>query len=263
MLHPETVDPEPHPSLCFAYFPRIRARHVEEAVHAARTRLTVWFSLLGVVDQRPIDYQILRTWAANPDSPFPFLQGPIVVPLSLAHKLWEDLLPESQDLLNADDELATRIRQAFVHLDRAQRAADAEERFDEAWRVLEILAGNATRGLFTTVCYFPLYFVPKDFDQMPRRRQEALVADVYDRHKRYLSSAKKFRNRRVVHREVTGTDIRVFDHNAQWLLSFARTALRAVDGAWDSGARTPPEVVSRLQAAYERHFKLILKRVCS
>jgi hypothetical protein len=159
--------------------------------------------------------------------------------------------------------LAIRIRQAFVHLDRAQRAADAEDRFDEAWRVLEILAGNATRNLFSTVCYLPLYFVPKGFAQMPKPQQEALVADVYKRHRRYLSSARTFRNRRVVHRELTGTDIRVFDHNAQWLLSFARTALRAVDAARDSGARTPGEVVSRLQAEYEKLFKLILKRICS
>jgi hypothetical protein len=36
-LHPDTVDPRSHANLCFAYFPRIPARHVEEAVYRART----------------------------------------------------------------------------------------------------------------------------------------------------------------------------------------------------------------------------------
>jgi len=255
---PDGVETEPPPSLCYAHFPRIYARHAAEAVHLARTVLAEWFSLLGVFDQRPLDYHILRAWAASADLPFPMLQGPIVVPLALAHKLWTDLLSDWQDLLNANDDMATRIRQAIVHLDRAQRTADVEEGFDEAWTVLEILAGNATRALFATVCYLPLYFVPQDFDRLPTRQREALVAEAYERHKRYLSSAKVFRNQRVVHREFTGTDVSVLDHNARWLLSFGRTALRAAISSWQSGARSPREMVSNLRSAYEKNYGMRL-----
>lgn len=175
------------------------------------------------------------------------------MPLSSVAEVWPATMQAWEDLLKATDDLAIRIQDAMVSLNRGYCDHTARERLQEHWRVFEILLGetasNALRGWGYRL---PLYRLPKSFHKMSGPDKCAFVDDRVELLKLQVGGLIDFRNKAVDHREIAQPDNAVLSHWATVAERLARDFVSAAITGWYDGARAPRDVERRVRNGYDR-----------
>lgn len=140
------------------------------------------------------------------------------------------------DLLLAGDDLAVRIQEAIIHLHRASLAADSEEAFDEAWKVLEIMTAEASTTGASLIAYFPLMKAPRGLKKMSGSERDAFVKAQYQENLNLFEQIASIRNENVIHRNIARADWHVLEQHAAVAISFARAAVELAISAWKSSS---------------------------
>jgi hypothetical protein len=218
--------------------------------------LTIAVSAVGVFSRTPIDIEILDAHTrVEGATGWGYIGRRTGLPLTdVTVTNWQPILEELDAILRARDDLAARIREAVIHLHRGETAYDAEDRLDEAWKVLEVIGEYATKSAEALLCYLPLYFVPGDFRSLNSRKKLDAIRKKYQRTRSAFLQVKDARNDSIAHRKVARADWKVLGHHSEWALSFARQVLIGAFVGWTLGARRPRELESHLRKAYEKNF---------
>jgi hypothetical protein len=250
----------PAGAVMFAYFPRLGAASQAEAAHEARRRLAVVISAVGVSVRASTAIEILDAHTRRHGSVGWGFFGRRAA-LSFGEAGGTSLAPilaELGAISQATDDLGDRIREALIHLHRAETSYDAEDRLDEAWKVLEIIGEYATKRAEALLCYLPLYLVQHDFDLLNGKKKIEAIRSKYRRILDAFTQVKDARNDTIAHRRMARADWKVLGHHSEWALSFARDVLFGAFAGWTSGARRPRDLEGELRNAYEKrfHFRL-------
>lgn len=246
----------PQGAVTFAHFQSLSAASQDEAAHEARRRLTLAISAVGVFSRTPLTIEILDAHTRVEGAVgWGYVGRRTVLPLTTpAVTDWQPIFAELDAVLRAPDDLAERIREALIHLHRGEASYDAEDRLDEAWKVLEIIGEYATRRAEALLCYLPLYFVSREFKSLNSRKKLEVVKQKYRRTRDAFVQVKEARNKAIAHRSIARADWKVLGHHSEWVLAFARQVLIGAFVGWTLGARRPRELAHQLRRAYEKNF---------
>ena len=143
------------PGVWYARFTGLQATGTDHAVEKARLRVRLALARAGVFAEGIVGFEVLDAFIRYSGSPMwgTSDRGWRIRGATLRDDAFT-AVTEIEDLLMADDELAVRTQEAIVHLHRASLAADSEEAFDEAWKVLEIITGKASTDGASLIPYF-------------------------------------------------------------------------------------------------------------
>lgn len=242
------------PGIRYARFNGLQARGTDHAVEQARLRLRLALARAGMFAEGVVGFEILEAFIRYAGSPM----------WGTADRGWRirgaalgpdafDAVTEIAHLLVADDDLAVRTQEAIVHLHRASLAADSEEAFDEAWKVLEIMTAKASTHGASLIAYFPLMKAPRGLKKMLAAERDAFVKSQYRENLERFEQIEGIRNQ-VIHRNIARADWHVLEQHAAVAISFARAAVQLAITAWKCPkltAREPAGMMKWLEAAYK------------
>lgn len=258
---PEEFHEHSRSGVFYAYVRHVTARSADDAIGIGRQRLETCVAILGIVDVWPVSLPVRVVMFLDSRVHLPgYAVAERTIDIGRAKPESWDAVESLTPLLNAQDELALRLSKALRRFHKALAASDPEDRFQESWQVLELLSGKATAAAAGFLGFLPLYFVPHDFSTMSTEARSRLMNDTYRTFIDQLETVQAVRNQRIIHPESPRMDVKVLGQHAEWILSFARTALRAAISAWNSGARSPTEIVRTLDRIYLTRFGLPLPR---
>jgi len=243
--------------MSYAVFTGVAGKNHDAVIHECRKRLRVVLAAVAVASRTPIEVQIMHYAYVRREEEDRWTPSGSrgTVPLGRAAGDWEESFKTWQDLLEADDDLALRIRLALVHFSRAEGAYDADERLEAYWKVLEEIAEGDVEWLFA----LPMQFIPQRLSRMKKKlNQKAFLDTRWEALRAQFRSIKDMRNGVIVHRLVARADAVVLERFASALEPLAREVLRAALSGWHQGARRPRRVLERPEEAYQTHFGLPL-----
>jgi hypothetical protein len=104
------------------------------------------------------------------------------------------------------------------------------------------------------IAYFPLIKAPRGLDKMRGVTRQAFVESQYRENLDRFKQMADVRNN-IIHRNIARADWHVLEQHSTAAVSFARDAISVGITAWKSptiAARTPDDMISRLEAAYKK-----------
>jgi len=240
----------------YAHFSDTIARSPDEAIGLARRRLHVALSAVGIASGTPINFEILDAYYRPAGSNrWSYMGRQATLPLStISAQNWGSIISELHAILVAEDELARRVQESLIHLHRADAAYDAEDRLDEAWKVLELIGKWAESQAESLLCYLPLYFVRKDFATLSAEGKIATLREKYQGVQRPLLAVRQARDKALAHRPLVRADAVVLEHHGVWATGFAKEAVSAAIVGWSAGARKPEDLKPKLEEVYLTKF---------